>query len=191
MKQVVLSAGHDMSFYGAENEYFNLKEHTCALQICDIVMTLIRSQSRTWDVNFLDVLPYRSSFSHSSESLDWKIRTLNYMHKIKPVDLAIELHFNACESHKAHGAEVLYVSRAGEKYAKIFQPFLENFDGKFDGRGIKHFSTLKFLNSTLMPAIILEPLFLDNTQDVLPLLTYEGRYKVADAIVCAIKEITT
>lgn len=185
LMRIILSAGHDNRWYGAENQRYGLREHTCALQVCDLVMSAFRNNPQ---VKFLDTLPHQDTFSHRLDSLDWKIHVINEMPRIEPIDLAIELHFNACESHNAHGAEVLYVSKAGKKYAKIFQPLLENFDGKYDGREIKHFSTLKFLNETIMPAIILEPLFLDNTWDVQSLLTYRGRRKVADAIVEGIRE---
>jgi len=45
-----------------------------------------------------------------------------------------------------------------------------------------HSATMHFLKHTTMPAIILEPLFIDNDEDCRPLLSVKGRRSLAVAI---------
>lgn len=186
MAKIVLSAGHDLKFFGASNSHYMLQEHSCALSICDLVMASFRNDP---NVLFLNVDHRVRLFDSSDDSLVWKVQTINTLHESDPIDLVIELHFNACRSHQACGAETLYLSEIGAHYAWIFQPLLEGFDGKYDGRETQHRSTLHFLRGTAPPAIILEPLFIDNDRDARPLLSLGGRRDISDAIVEGIQKI--
>ena len=179
MKRVLLSAGHDNTFYGAASHHYYLTEHHTALSICDMVCRLMHGK-----VMFLDCDQFTCDFTNINTSLKYKINTVNNMHRDSPIDLCLELHFNASEDHTAHGSEVLYHadSPAGKYYASIFQPLLEHFDGKVDGRPNKHTTTKAFISHTVPPSIILEPLFIDNPTDSAILLTQSGRMKLAIAI---------
>jgi len=182
---IVLSAGHDSRFTGAGNKEFGLVEHHAALTICDLIAERFRGDPQFC---LLDLDRYAAMWTERLDSLHAKVNHINQLHKIEHVDLAIELHFNACETHTGHGAEVLYwgkkglVSHQAKKAAQIFQPLLEAFDGKYDGREIQHYATLIYLNETKCPAIILEPVFLDHPIDCRPLLTHAGRISLVDAI---------
>ena len=187
---IVLSAGHDPIYYGAINPRYHLIEHHCAAAICDMVMDAYRGDPR---VHLLDMARHVPLFDRRLASLFAKVRHINDLHAIEPVDLAIELHFNASVRHNAAGSEVLVygngdqVSEQGLRYAGIFRPLLEAFDHEIDDRGVKHFSTLIFLRDTAPPAIILEPLFIDHDRDAEPLLTHEGRARIAGAIIDGIR----
>lgn len=204
--KILLSAGHDNIYSGAVNKRYGLKEHYCALDICDMVMDRFHKNP---SVIFLDAthniptyasdlirMGWKEDFVRQLKknrpehlSLWWKVATVNKKNREAPISLAVELHFNACESHRAHGAEVLYLSEKSKGYAVQFQPLLEDFDGKYDGRQIKHSATLIWLHYTKMPAVILEPLFIDNKRDCKPLLTHSGREDLTDAITEGIRRI--
>jgi len=179
MKRILLSAGHDNTYFGASSHQYYLTEHQVALNICDIVCRLMHNK-----VIFLDCDQFTRDFINIHTSLKYKINTINTIHRENPIDLCVELHFNASPDHTAHGSEVLYHdnSHSGKHYASIFQPLLEHFDGKIDGRSNKHVSSKAFISRTLPPSIILEPLFIDNPADAAILLTQSGRMKLAIAI---------
>ncbi len=187
---IILSAGHDPVYWGAVNPRYRLVEHFSALIICDLVMDAFRQDKR---VHMLNMDQHAPLFDRRLSSLNAKVNLINEMHAIEPVDLCVELHFNASQGHQAKGSEVLVygnekrVSKTAENYARLFRAPLEAFDGERDDRGIKHFSTLIFLQRTRPPAIILEPLFLDHEDDAQPLLTHVGRARIADAIIEGIR----
>jgi len=179
MKRILLSAGHDNTYFGASSHQYYLTEHSVAINICDIVCRLMHNK-----VIFLDCDQFTRDFINIHTSLKYKINTINTIHRENPIDLCVELHFNASPDHTAHGSEVLYHddSHSGKHYASIFQPLLEHFDGKIDGRSNKHVSSKAFISRTLPPSIILEPLFIDNPANAAILLTQAGRMKLAIAI---------
>jgi len=188
-KRIVLSAGHDNIYFGASSNQYYLTEHQVSINICDMVTQMFKGK-----IEFLDVDQYTREFSNIHSSLKRKIDVINTMHKDNPIDLAIELHFNASPDRTGHGSEVLYHndSHTGKHYADIFSPLLESFDGKFDGRPNLHTHTKAFISRTLPPAIILEPLFIDNPADAAILLTQRGRMRlviaIADGINLSMKE---
>lgn len=96
---------------------------------------------------------FTSSFQEKNYKLN-KINSGNY-------DLVIELHLNA-SSPSAKGAEVLYKSEAGKKYA---QKVLKQLATVYNNRGIKKRDDLYILNGTKPPAILLETFFCTNKSD--------------------------
>jgi len=178
---IILSAGHDTKFFGCSNVHYGIQEHALALQICDAVMLRYRDDPR---VGFVEADHMAPSFEKNLMSLYSKVKTINHIHDAKRVDLAIELHFNASSARTGHGAECLYMdgSQRGKHYADIFLPILEAFDHKMDGRPNQHYSTLIFLNETKCPAVIIEPLFLDNDKDAEIILKQTGRRMLVDAV---------
>jgi len=181
---IILSAGHDNDRYGADNVKYHLREHCCALQICDVVMSLFTGNK---EIAFLDVDIHLTQFTDYQDSLKWKIHSINAIHELKPVSLVIELHFNAFAGG-ADGCETLYNTDTEKEYAEILQRHIQQALGNRD-RGIKHRDNLGFIMDTKCPGIILEPLFIDNDKDARPLLTYKGRLALAEAIVEGIREI--
>lgn len=188
---IMLSAGHDSRFWGASNIHYGVIEHYLALDICDMVMARFGHDIR---VGFLDMSKHARMWKKRQDSLNAKVALLNHLHQIEPVDLAIELHFNACPSHLGHGAECLYwgnqegeISERSKYFADLFLPELEAFDGKIDGRDNRHDQSLAWLSQTAMPAIVMEPLFIDNENDVLPVLSHNGRALLAETICRCIK----
>lgn len=181
---IILTAGHDAKFTGACNPDYRLSEHHEAARICDLVMQ--RLLRETCDVHYLDINSSVPSFPTPARSLQLKVARINRLHRLQGVDLAIDLHFNASPSRLGHGAETLCHehSAAGACFAACFAGPLEDFDGKFDGRTpLQHSSTLYFLRHTACPALILEPLFLDNNDDAQALLIHAGRMRLVEAIV--------
>lgn len=74
---------------------------------------------------------------------------------------AIEIHLNA---GGGSGPEVLYVSSAGEGFARRCSRALAAALG-LPNRGAKHRTDLGFLNSTRMPAALIEVCFVDHARD--------------------------
>jgi len=191
---IILSAGHDSKFHGCENPTFGIREHALALNICDLISERYRNNSRVF---FLETDHMVETYRDDLDSLDHKIAQINALHKLTPVQLALEIHFNASPEHTAMGAECLYyrskdgrrISAKGKAFCEIFQPLIEDFDGKYDGRPIKHFYTLLFLRRTNCPAIIIEPLFLDNAQDAAIITTHDGRIRLVNAICRGIDQV--
>jgi len=195
---IVLSAGHDNKFPGAVNPHYGIIEHYLALNIMDLVMEKYRHDARVF---FVDFDQHARMFNRKEDSLNGKIEFINHLGTIEKVDLAIELHFNASPSHLGHGAECLYwqsektgsFSKEGKAFSDLFLPVLEEFDGKYDGRGNKHSAALAFLSQVNAPSVIIEPLFIDHEADVQNVLYQTGRINLAEAVcTCinlAIKEL--
>lgn len=180
---IILTAGHDVHFPGAQNPEYGLSEHHEAARICDLVMQRLGVAE---DVRLLDMGDVACTYKTRHDSLKKKVKRINDMGGVR---LAIDLHFNASSSRLGHGAETLYYDQSspGRTYAECFAGPLEEFDGKFDGRApLQHSSTLYFLKHTRCPALVLEPLFIDNERDIGPLLTIYGRNRLADAVAAGI-----
>lgn len=82
--------------------------------------------------------------------------------KANNYDLVIELHLNAAATKTAEGAEVLYKSTAGKKYATKVQKKLAKV---FKDRGVVKRDNLYILNQTKAPAILVESFFCTNPNE--------------------------
>ena len=82
-----------------------------------------------------------------------------------PADIFVSLHCNAANT-EAHGTEVLVYATGGEaeKLADCIQRQIVDSCGTVD-RGIKERPHLVVLNSTDMPAVLVEMAFIDNEED--------------------------
>lgn len=104
----------------------------------------------------IDVTPERTSTS--AEDLNYGVSKAN----AEKVDLFLSCHINA---GGGKGCEVIYVSSKGKEYAdKVVNAIASlgftNRGAKLDSRGLYE------LKRTNMPAIIIEPFFLDTQSDV-------------------------
>jgi N-acetylmuramoyl-L-alanine amidase len=111
---------------------------------------------------------------YKDESLRSQVDKINHIHKHKhPIALLLELHSNACSSHKAEGFEV-YTSpgeTSSDKYATLLfqmvserlpiRPRTDMSDGDPDRE--KNFTMIA---KTWCPAILPEFLFFDNKNDI-------------------------
>jgi len=102
-------------------------------------------------------------------------------------DVFVSIHLNGARSPKATGTETLYfqagknVSESGRVLASIMQEQLVRILRRPD-RGI-HGRNLAVLRRTLMPAVIVEPLFITNPDEVTLLADEEWRQRIAMAVV--------
>jgi N-acetylmuramoyl-L-alanine amidase len=104
----------------------------------------------------LDVTP--GNTSTSSDDLCYGVSKANNW----GADLFVSCHIN-CDG--GHGCEVLYVSSKGQEYASKVNNAIANLG--FTNRGAKADERgLYELRHTSMPAIIIEPFFLDSQNDV-------------------------
>lgn len=103
------------------------------------------------------ILCPEKKFTSSTQEKPYKLNRINS----RNYDLVIELHLNAA-APSARGAEVLYRSPAGKKYAQKVQKQLATV---FHDRGIKQRDDLYILNGTNPPAILLETFFCTSRED--------------------------
>lgn len=97
-------------------------------------------------------------FTAASQEKSWKLTRLN----AKNYDLVVEGHLN-CYNGKAHGTEVLYVSKNGKKYARRVQKKLVS--ARFTDRKVQKRTNLYMLNSTKATTIMTESFFCDSKSD--------------------------
>src|SRR4029077_2554703 len=107
---------------------------------------------------------------NTSKSQNENLNTIVNFHNAQERDVDISVHFNAYEQvEKPMGVEVLYVTQealAAEMSAAIAAC-------GFINRGAKRRTELKFLNSTEMPAILIEVCFVDSEADA---AVYEAKF---------------
>jgi len=166
LNTIFLSAGHYPDSDGYVNSLRKLSEHSQASRIVQHIM-----EAR--------VLP--TIVKVPSANLNTKVNFIN--HKACPGDIAIELHFNASENVTANGTETLYYTNSvqGKILAQVIQLTLMQYL-PFTDRGIKTRSDLKFLRGTIIPAIIVEILFLSNMTESSYLLHRRSIHVIANAL---------
>lgn len=98
-------------------------------------------------------------------------------------DIFVSIHCNAAASESAHGTETLSYDLDGESYklAKAIQESLIAVTNLTD-RGVKQRKDLIVLNSTTMPAALVETAFISNKEEKLLLMDEAFRIKTAKAI---------
>ena len=99
-----------------------------------------------------------------------------------PADLFVSIHCDACVSHEARGTSCLVYSPFGEaaKLAEKIQKQIVDSVGTED-RGIVPRPGLIVLNSTDMPAVLVETAFIDNDEDAALLIEREDDFARAIA----------
>lgn len=110
-------------------------------------------------------------------------------------EIAIECHFNWLEfphnpQKYGDGYEVLCWPRSiGGKLlgTKVLEGFKERLPFRRRGTGLQERSDLYFLKHTVCPALIIEPLWLDNPQEITFLSHKHGYEFIAEAVVLGIQ----
>lgn len=112
----------------------------------------------------------------------------NYANQVN-ADVFVSIHCNAASSETAHGTETLSFDLDGESFrlAQAIQKSLIAVTALTD-RGVKQRRDLIVLNSTSMPAVLVETAFISNTEEKRLLMTDAFRKKIAKAIAEGIDE---
>jgi len=147
--RIVISSGHGLHVRGASGILDEVNE---ARAVVDRVVELLESRG-------VDVKKFHDAVSTSqNENLN---RIVNY-HNAQTRDLDVSVHFNAFEQTDApRGTEVFYVTQSG--LAGLVSAAIAS--NGFIDRGAKKNGDLFFLNSTEMPAILIEVCFVDSEAD--------------------------
>ena len=105
-------------------------------------------------------------------------------------DIFVSLHHNSFTSPSANGTEVLYSTKSpkSKQMAEIIQRNMVSSLGTFN-RGTKARPGLVVLNSTQMPAVLVETAFISNPGDIQKLKSPEFNQKAAAVIYDSIVEI--
>jgi N-acetylmuramoyl-L-alanine amidase len=138
-------------------------------------------------------------YSESLGDLPYRADRANYL----KADLFISIHCNAASSSEANGTEIFYTSSSGQKLAKDILNevlYLQKLKKKrytadknkvnlwsFLNRGVKQ-GSFYVLNNTDMPAILIETLFLSNSEDLELLKSREFQCFYAFAIANGIEK---
>ncbi len=110
-------------------------------------------------------------------------------------DLFVAIHMNSAENILANGTETWYWNHSSDpgeltskQAAQVIQNYLVSYLGSTN-RGLKESSNLIVLNSTTVPAVLVELGFVSNLGEALKLSTDAYQQKAAEAIADAIVEI--
>lgn len=155
MKKVVLIAGHSKEKKGARSRD-GIREYDLADDIVGIVKDLVTVRQ---------CVPVNLCVFHVDNLKD-KIQEVNEVNNVKGVDLAIELHFNACSLVDVQGSEAFYYSKElvskayALKYCKIYQQVsgVKTRGAKKDSQS--QYSRLGWCRDIKCPSIIIENEFM-------------------------------
>lgn len=145
--RIALSAGHGLRDPGAVNTERGLCEHLESYKIVWFLRDVLERQG------------HQVEFVSCFQSLASKIREVNELHAVQPVDLALEIHFNSADDLTANGTEVLYLSAKNKERAASISASVSKSLGTKD-RGAVRRGNLGWLNKTTPPALIVEVLFI-------------------------------
>jgi hypothetical protein len=150
MVSVVISSGHAADVPGARAFIDEVNE---ARKVVDAVADILYAHGYTAVHTFHD---------DSSTNQSANLQAIVDYHNSQTRDLDVSIHFNCyTETTKPMGTEVLYVT-ASDVAAHVVNAIAKV---GLINRGAKYRSDLKFLNSTEMPAILIEVLFVDSVVD--------------------------
>lgn len=172
MKKICLVIGHSASDGGAHNSTLNLSEYDYNQKFASLLA------ERLHKLDVLPVIIYRHTYSGMIADVN-----------ATKADFAIELHCNAVSNADIQGAETLYwhKSKASKALAKVIQGVTCHLLNE-NNRGIKPIDSTgrggQFLSDTSMPAVIVEPFFLSNTNSLHLALTL--REQLAQELAIAI-----
>lgn len=167
--KICLDYGHrnNQNDYGATNG--KIRESELALQIGNKLLTQLNSQH--------EVILTRDS-ENKIISLGDRCRIAND----NSVGLFISIHINAAENKDANGVEVLHYNGANNKStAKAVCDAVCKVTGAAN-RGAKERNDLYVLNSTKMPAILIECGFLSNYKELAQLVDEDYQWKIVEGI---------
>lgn len=147
---IVISSGHGKYVRGASGYIDEVDE---ARKVVETVAEYLRSAG----VNV------KTFHDNTSTSQNQNLNTIVNYHNAQSRDLDVSVHFNAYSTtSKPMGVEVLYVTQSS--LASKTSQAIANA-GHFINRGGKKRTDLFFLNSTEMPAILIETCFVDSKAD--------------------------
>ena len=148
--RIVISAGHGLHVRGASGFLDEVDE---ARKVVEAVTSWLHEAG-------VEAVPYQDDISTTQQE---NLHRIVDFHNSQVRDLDVSVHFNAFETtDMPMGTECLYVSQdtlAWDVSAAIARA------GKFVDRGAKLRTDLFFLNSTEMPAILIEVCFVDSMAD--------------------------
>jgi len=154
MKNICLVVGHRMSSKGASNEKLNITEFDFNTSLAQMIASKTKLNC---------VVIYREDNKDGYENLPKRVNAFNF-------DLIISLHNNAFNK-KVEGHEVLYYNTSSKSKAfairlnNCISNALENSD-----RGIKAIYQgdrgANILKNTNAPCVLIEPLFIDNNNEI-------------------------
>lgn len=172
--KIAVDAGHGGKDPGAHKE--GIKEKEVNLEIAKYLKQ---------DLEELDYEVIMTRDDDTLEGLYHRAQIANEM----DCDIFVSIHNNAASNSNAKGSEVLYYpdSENGKQLADCIQRNLVNALKRPD-RGLKPDDRFVVLNSTLMPAVIVESLFITNKIDRDMLSKKEYLYLIAEAIKSGIVE---
>jgi len=179
---ILIDAGHNYSGKdtGAENTELGVREEEITWLIADslrerlrdmgytVVMTREKMTDSIANTSTLDSLQARVDLAHTSFA-----------------DLYISIH---CNTGGGSGTETYCFQLGGyaARLANLIQDKIPEMTGLYD-RGVK--TANFFVNkNTLMPSVLIETGFMDNSYDMEVLASREGREKIAQAIADAVRE---
>ena len=178
---LLLDAGHGGSDPGASGN--GLKEKNLTLTIMQKVANYLDGSGiKVYVTRNSDTYPTNSSRAQSANAI---------------ADAMVSIHMNS-GSAVANGTEVLYKNHSNDtgskltslKLAQLIQNSIVSATGNTN-RGTKLRTDLLILNTTTVPAVIVETVFISNPGDALKISQEDYQNKVAKAIADAIEEAFT
>ena len=171
--KVFISAGHYPKRPGVQNKKLRLKEHFEAQKI---IKLLVKKNDLQSPIELVEVPPVTLR-----EKIDF-IQSREFAGSC-----AIEVHFNAFCSGQGEGIECLHYpgSSKGQFLAARLQDALSGLL-PFPSRGLRDREDLYFISATSIPAVIVEPLFLDNDRAAGYLLYPRAHCLIAGALYAGI-----
>lgn len=161
IKKIAIAVGHTASGVAGCGAVGLLNESNETRNIAPILADILTDVGYTTKVLRIDKAnsyEYEDCYVRAAEANSWG------------ADLYVEIHLNCSSNPKANGTEVLIYpgSSQSASYAKKVNDSICKELGTFDrtyGTGYKE-SSLIVLRKTNMPAILVEPLFVGNADDV-------------------------
>lgn len=170
--KIALTVGHSLLKSGYYTSADGKKYGGCNEYVwCKAFSKQLTNKLKANGHNVTCIICPEKQFTSSAQEKSYKLNLINN----ENYDLVIELHLNAA-SPSAEGAEVLYKSSSGKKYAEQVQKQLAKI---FRDRGVKQRNDLYMLNGTKPPAILLETFFCTNSSDYKKAKGHVNRNKIA------------
>lgn len=180
-KVLLLDAGHGGSDPGASGNGLTEK---------NLTLTIMQKVANYLDGSGIKVYVTRNSDTYPTNSS--RAQNANAI-----ADAMVSIHMNS-GSAVANGTEVLYKNHSNDtgsnltslKLAQLIQNSIVSATGNTN-RGTKLRTDLLILNTTTVPAVIVETVFISNPGDALKISQEDYQNKVAKAIADAIEEAFT
>ena len=178
---IYISAGHHSTFKGAR--HLDFWEHDEALLWRDELVSLLGEKGKAVAAPPADVVAITEEELKDPEArarveTAARMYKLNQINKAEDARLAVEVHFNSLDTTQTLPAErgcLTYYypgSQSGRRMAQQVQEVLRKFFlpdlGAYDGyvQMNKSMGVIWFLATTKCPALIIEPQFIDRSEDI-------------------------